>query len=182
MMSAKKLLMKQYKQNSNTFDYMSCLERIKNRCLQIVFQYVLDGYTYVCEYIKPSQTKNDTIPENKREIEHIHNNVPVIHDVINDLYRVVYKGENQDTVLIEKVEKYPFLFLVLNYGNDESLDIFKVVKKYLVKGNIFNRSLLLYILHKHFYKEMERITDFDISILNKEVIFETLPHDFSFQL
>jgi hypothetical protein len=182
MMSAKKLLMKEYKQNSNTFDYMSCFERVTNRCLQIVFHYVLTGYTYVCEYMKPSQSINDTNYDNKREIEYIRDQLPIVHDTINDLYRVVYKGENHESVSIEKLEKYPFLFIVLNYGEDESLDIFKEVRKYLVKGNIFNRGLLLHILHRHFSKEMERITDFDISILNKEVTFQTLPHDFSFQL
>lgn len=182
MMSAKKLLMKEYKQNSNTFDYMSCPERVTNRCLQIVFHYVLSGYTYVCEYMKPSQSMNDSISENKREIEYIRDQLPIVHDTINDLYRVVYDGENHESVSIEKLEKYPFLFLVLNYGEDESLDIFKEVKRYLVKGNIFNRGLLLHILHKHFSKEMEDITDFEICILNKEVIFKKLPDDFSFQL
>lgn len=159
---------------------MSCFQRVKHQCLQITFQYILDGYTYICEYINPVVISKDE--DNKREIEYIHDNFQIVHNITNDLYRVVYKEESPDNVSIEKVDKYPFLFIILNYGDDESLDIFTEVKKYLVKGNIFNRSLLLHILHKHFYKEMENIRDFEISILNKEVTFETLPDDFSFQL
>lgn len=174
MMYARKLLTKEYKQNLNTFDYMTCVERIKNRCFQTVLYYALNGYTYVCECIYNKPSKHEV-----NEIEYIQDRFHIIHDKTKDLYRIVY---NEETVPIEKVDKYPFLFIVLKYGEDESLDIFKVVKKYMVKGNIFNRELLSYILDKHFKKEMEDINDFEVSILNKEVIFETLPPDFSFDL
>ena len=100
----------------------------------------------------------------------------------NNLYRIIYSTEDKDkNIELERVENPPFMFMSLTYdGNDQNMvDIYEEVKKYLVKGNIIDKKLICYILRTVYNIHS---TDLDIKILNREVTFETLSDDFSFQL
>ena len=148
----------------------------KQRVLPYILNIFLDLYTRIYEY----RYGNPHIKE--KPTLRIDGEYTIVKS--DNLYRIIYPMGDEDKekqVEVEKVETPPFMFMSLTYdGNDQNMvDIYEEVKKYLVKGNIIDKKLICYILRTVYNVHS---TDLDIKILNREVTFETLSDDFSFQL
>jgi hypothetical protein len=152
--------------------YIMC----KQRVLPYILNIFLDLYTQMYEYsYGSSNIKENPTLQSKGEYTIVKS---------NNLYRIIYPTGDEDKetqVKVEKVENPPFMYMSLTYdGSDQNIvDIYEEVKKYLVKGNIIDKKLICYILRTVYDVHS---TDLDIKILNREVTFETLLDDFSFQL